>query len=1108
MINLEIDELLGKSIKDKELELEFVFDNKNILNKSTFVTLLNYCKSNYEFIDDNNYLDIRVKQGYNKLSDERITVSNLHNIKKYCRNDILEEDVTFIKKENIPGKRYVSDDFDFKFNLKKEIELSDDDENIIKIKENWESLLKFFRYKKRYSFLLPNKLFRIDLTIVKSSEYNNSTKSYMCYQKFRTADILSKDELYEFEIEYIGNTIDDDKFLETYKSKGKDNNYQKLSPRLNYIDTKEISSDIDSIIGEYVRISDEFLKKKRLKGKLSGKQIAYVEEIVKENDLTYVDVRITGMNDLRVPITEISNDKFTIDTVLTEEINPSIISKILKELEEYVYTLLTVLYNTKILVSNKQRDIVLDNYYKLTEQKNRKVFMGPQPVTINYDSLDKNNFGSIIYDYGVTEKADGLRHLMYIGKDKIAYLINSKMNYVINTGIQIPVKGEWLLDGEYIQKNKNDEDIRLFMIFDVYWAEETPKPANKYPFIGDGLNRSDILDKLKEHLKKSKVVQEDIQTFRIDFKVYEYGISRLSKNKDNELLQKTIFKKSKSILDRASKGGYEYHIDGLIFLPVNIPVKSGEDMKPVDKISGTWDYNYKWKPPEENTIDFKIKIEKEVFNKKNKKIYKDKLFPYTDINDEEKTIKYYKKAKLIVSYDESKDDSIRFCMKMIKNVSRTKKEIKFDPNYEVDVGVTNIPLFENRMMTIGDKREFNDGDIVEFRYNEDAKNGMIWEPLKLRDDKIKPQFFLIANNVWSTIIKPITQDMIQGNYDLDDLKTDDMANNNLYYVDDVDSESKSLRRFHNYIKYQLITAICSLKSVSIMDTSIGRGGDITKYIQDDIDCNFLFGLDINSVNEACKRYTYNNSNKKTNTLFIQYDTSHNIQEKTGLIGDDDDIEYSTNIINILYGQNQSIPKEFNMLRKNMKRKALDKFDVISSQFTLHYYFKDQRSFKGYLSNLLDNCKHGGYFIGTCYDGKKIFDALKDKDRVEYINNDGKLIYSIEKKYDIDKFEAVEFGQRIDVFMDSIGETYSEYLVNFDMFVSIMNDNGFELHKPKMNSDYDIFDGPLNSFESILKGLDKNNKIFKKYKDDVLPLLKDKMLYDLSSYNNYFIFKRK
>jgi len=199
-----------------------------------------------------------------------------------------------------------------------------------------------------------------------------------------------------------------------------------------------------------------------------------------------------------------------------------------------------------------------------------------------------------------------------------------------------------------------------------------------------------------------------------------------------------------------------------------------------------------------------------------------------------------------------------------------------------------------------------------------------------------------------------------------------------------------------------------------------------------------------------------------------------------------------------------------MLRKNMKRKALEKFDIISSQFTLHYYFKDQNSFKGYISNLLDNCKHGGYFIGTCYDGSRIFESLKDKDRIEYINNDGKLIYSIEKKYDTTNFEEVTFGERIDVYMDSIGDTYSEYLVNFDMFVSIMEDNGFHLVKPNIKSNYDIFDGPMNSFESILKNLEKNksNSIFKKYRNDVMPILKDKMLYDLSSYNNYFIFQRK
>ena len=1108
MLNLNIENMISKSLENNNYELEFIYNNNSKLDKSTFVKLLDYCKENYEFMNDNNYLDIRVKDS-NKLSKERITISNLHDIKKYCKNDVLEDNVEYVEKKESSEDKYVSDDYNFRINLKEEIELSEDSESIIKILSNWETLLKQFRYKKRFSFLLPNKLFKIDLTVVKSSTYNNSLKTYMLYQTFNSANILNNPETYEFEIEFIGNILDDGKLLETYRSKGKNTIFQKLSPRLNYIETKTTDDNFESIVGELVIISDEFLKKKRLKGKLSGKKVAYVEKIIVDNELTSVELHISGMDNMIVPITEIRNEKFSIENFESQKIDRTIIKKINKELEEYIYNFLTIIHNTKIIIPKTKFNSILSDYYKLTGQTKKKVFMGPQPVTLNFNSLDKNSFGSIIYDYAVTEKADGLRHLMYIGKDKRGYLINSKMDNIVDTGIEFPVKGEWLLDGEYIQKNKNNEDVCLYMIFDVYWAEDTPKEAHKYPFIDDGISRNELLDKFKEYIKKSKVKEEHYKTFRIEFKTYEFGVSRKSDINDNKLLQKTIFIRSKNILDRASKGGYEYNIDGLIYLPVNLPIKSNKDMKPSNFINGTWDYNYKWKPPEENTIDFKVKIVKEYIQKKGVKISKDILYPYTAEDGDEKVVKYYKKVKLIVGYDESKDDNILFCMKMIGKSTRSKTEIIFNPEYNIDVSHTNIPLKNGRMVCLNDNKEISDGSIVEFRYNESANNGMIWEPIRLRDDKLKPQFFLIADNVWNTIINPITQNIISGNYNIEDFKINDNINNNLYYVEDIESESRSLRRFHNYVKYQLITGICSLKKVSIMDTSIGRGGDISKYIQNNIDCEFLFGLDINSVNEACKRYVNSIKTKKLNTIFIQYDTSSNIESKRGLIGEDNDKEYASNIINILYNQNQSIPKEYNYVRNILKRKALDKFDVISSQFSLHYYFKDQITFKGYLSNLIDNCKHGGYFIGTCYDGEKIFNELKSNNKIEYINNDGNLVYSIEKKYETDDFNDVKFGERIDVYMDSIGSTYTEYLVNFDMFVSIMEDNGFELFKPKIKSDYDIFDGPMNSFGSILQNIKKdNNPILKKYKDDIMPLFNDKMLYDLSSYNNYFIFKRK
>ena len=59
------------------------------------------------------------------------------------------------------------------------------------------------------------------------------------------------------------------------------------------------------------------------------------------------------------------------------------------------------------------------------------------------------------------------------------------------------------------------------------------------------------------------------------------------------------------------------------------------------------------------------------------------------------------------------------------------------------------------------------------------------------------------------------------------LDEEEMTTDN-YYIDNEDetSEDISLRKLHNYIKNKLITSVCSVghRSISIMDTSIGRGG--------------------------------------------------------------------------------------------------------------------------------------------------------------------------------------------------------------------------------------------------------------------------------------------
>ena len=68
-------------------------------------------------------------------------------------------------------------DYNFKINLKTEKELHGTYSIIQHHLNDFDKSLKYFRYKKRYSFITKNKLFRIDLTAVKTSNWDHSKQS-------------------------------------------------------------------------------------------------------------------------------------------------------------------------------------------------------------------------------------------------------------------------------------------------------------------------------------------------------------------------------------------------------------------------------------------------------------------------------------------------------------------------------------------------------------------------------------------------------------------------------------------------------------------------------------------------------------------------------------------------------------------------------------------------------------------------------------------------------------------------------------------------------------------------------------------------------------------
>ena len=61
---------------------------------------------------------------------------------------------------------------------------------------------KHFRFKKRYSYITKDKLYRIDLSVVKSTKYFRGKHQFET--TFQKANILKNREEYEVEIEYLG----------------------------------------------------------------------------------------------------------------------------------------------------------------------------------------------------------------------------------------------------------------------------------------------------------------------------------------------------------------------------------------------------------------------------------------------------------------------------------------------------------------------------------------------------------------------------------------------------------------------------------------------------------------------------------------------------------------------------------------------------------------------------------------------------------------------------------------------------------------------------------------------------------------------------------------
>ena len=999
-------------------------------------------------------------------SDVRVQIDGFSNIQNFCiDNSIADKNAAMVIKRNMEhkviredGSEFTSDvrpvdntDFDFRVSLQTEREIGKNERE--QIVANWKSSGKNFRYIRRTAFTHPDYPVRIDISVVKDT-FTPSRKSY---GNFKSANVMRGEDKYEVEIEVVNS---------------------------------EVAS------------------------------------------------------------------------LKSQSQSPSLLESLLKSLRECIKTILSGIQSSNFPISNDEMRQVQDEYSKLiyggdVRPPSRTAFIGPSSVTLqikNIAPVGAYKMPSIRKNYSVTDKADGLRKLLFISSNGKIYLIDTLLN-VQFTGLVVDIKAfhNTLLDGEHVLHDKNGAFINLYLAFDIYFLK------------GDSVRERSFYTSNKEHADKSRHSEMLKYIANMDAKpVLKSAKSPLTvqckrfyfDNGEGIMFGETISKSEENASERifalckqCLESEYKYVTDGLILTPYNTGVggTTPGQVGPLDR-KFTWSLSFKWKPPQYNTVDFLVNTVKDDKTNRDKVIEKIDGGSISGINMlSNRQVESYKELVLKVGFDPSNRSN-----KIIPNACAIMyegtidkitggageyKPIQFLPSnpYDASAGLCLMKLnSDGDMVTEEGAEVFEDLTIVEFKYDKPEKR---WVPLRIRYDKTADlrkngknfgNDYKTADSVWYSIHYPVTEEIIKGvdkNISYDEttaLGTGSSSITEVYYKSsssaNAEKLTEGLRDFHNkFVKAALIYEM-SKAGDTLIDFAVGKAGDLYKWKESGL--SFVYGIDIsrdnieNPANGACLRYVNfaRENAMKMDAMFVVGNTSRNVKNGAAFTGSS---QLTREISNSVFGNGSvdALKKlGLNGVVANYGKGEAG-FDISSIQFAVHYMFENEDTLNGFLRNVCECTKVGGVFIGTTFNGKKVFDLFKRngvKKNESFIlfkggvTESSKKIIEIVKKYDDDlRFPPDEFslGYEIQVWQESIGNYISEYLVNFEYLDGMMSKYGFEPHHLEKG---DIFRKSRASFEELFKIMREHHSSNALYTKAIGMSNEEKTL---SFLNDYFIYKK-
>lgn len=785
------------------------------------------------------------------------------------------------------------------------------------------------------------------------------------------------------------------------------------------------------------------------------------------------------------------------------------------EIVELILNMIQMITGVKFPISKTQQKEILIKYDALihkdikNKEKDEYYYFAPKPITLEAINLTEPNgvesYGitSIYSNYAVTDKADGERMLMYINDDGLAYLINNSFE-VSYSGLRCKNKEliNTLLDGEYVSNIKRTDggDTDIFAVFDVYHVNG--KKVTGLPLFA-GTNGIDMGDNSR-YGKYVGICKSE------NWSDQKYTEIRAKEHvpADGQAMKDAC----KMFLTNSVK--LPYYIDGLIFTPRLLSVFGYYPNKPIEiPMNSRWDKVLKWKPPEQNSIDFLVRLGEKVRDLQNNKVYQ-RVKLYTGYN----AAQWEPITPMIglqLRYDKVE-------MEKYRNMLDLYKEKLFEPvTYnKKGISIAEIELDADGNIFADDGSKIENNSIVEFAYDVYSENNVSrkWKPMRVRVDKTRvyqktgklsktANDLKVATNIWRSIHSPVTNGVLTGeivkDLDLPDtLEERLLSTDDVYYAREIHRShmlSVHMLNFHNHgIKRMLYQK--AVNKDALIEFACGMAGDLPRWRE----CGFKFilGIDLSRDNitkpdgGAWSRLLKQSRAVKQivggveeliypNVVFVVGDCAlpvHNAKTAEGV-----DPE-SVRVLQTIYSQRDNR----NPITKFIAGRGLNKFSIASCMFAIHYFFKNEETLRGFLYNVSYNLKRDGIFICTFMDGKVVANMLETNNGiVEGRKLDDKVpVWAIIKRYKDKAFSESNYGQIVDVFLENTNKLISEYLINFDFLVEIAKEFELELDSSEMFSE---------EFNRILRN-EPNNK-------DVRELNKDAVQKQFSFVNRWAVFKK-